>query len=188
MVSVMAQQQDVIFMNDDTNNATRIRRNQNQGDSFRPRGYRVFIEIGGSKEFDKTMYEYYGMYGGGNFNFSVSNGWQISPYFYVGTGFGVEYHGGLSTVFVPIFGNLRTNFIDKKYTPFLDVKAGYSLVDGMGAYFSPSLGVSFGVSPKCCINFSVGYTMQGVKVDYYYYSYYYDYVYSDSELFHALTF
>jgi hypothetical protein len=87
---------------------------------------------------------------------------------------------------------LRTNFIDKKYTPFLDVKAGYSPVDGMGVYFSPSLGVSFGVSPKCCINFSVGYTMQGAKFDYYYdnyyYSYYYDYAYSDSDLFHALTF
>ena len=133
------------------------------GDSYRPKGYRGFFDVDGGFGV--------GDYGDGYIGFTTSHGFQTCPYFYIGAGLGVEYHVGWETVFLPIFGNMHINFLDKRCSPFMDIKGGYSPVDGKGGYVSAAIGVNYQFTPKIGINFSFGYTMQ--RADFWYYGYYY---------------
>ena len=157
---------------DDSFNRNKNRNKNGIGKSPRTNGYRGFVELGGG----------FGVGDGdGIFSFQTSHGYQFNPYFYLGAGMGIDYHFDWSTVFMPIFANIRTNFLNKSITPFFDAKIGYSPFDGKGVYFNPSLGVSFGVNKRTALNFSFGYNMQIAKTyDYYYdnYSYQYDYEYN----------
>ena len=78
---------------------------------------------------------------------------------------------GWSTVFLPVFGNMHFNFLDKRCSPFLDIKGGYSPVDGKGGYVSGALGVNYQITHKVGINFAFGYTMQRAEFIEYYYGY-----------------
>lgn len=149
--------------------------------NLRTRGYRGWVETGGAVGL--------GVYGSGIFSFSTSHGYQFNPYFFLGAGIGLDYHFGESTAYMPVFANARGYFADKKIAPFVDAKIGYAPIDGCGVYFSPSIGVSIGVSKKCAVNISIGYNMQQTEVRYYS-SYYHDYEYSynTDELIHGLTF
>lgn len=127
--------------------------------SYNPRirGYRGWVETGGAIGL--------GSWGSGIFSFSTSHGYQFNPYFFLGAGMGVEYFFDYETVVVPIFANARGYFMDRKTSPFIDVKIGYSPVgDIQGIYFSPSIGVSIGVSKKCAVSISIGYNMQQVEL------------------------
>ena len=79
----------------------------------------------------------------------------------------MDYHFDWETAFVPIFADARVNFMDKKVTPFVGLKIGYSVADGTGFYMNPSVGVNIGFSPRLGINVSVGYNMQRAEVVYY---------------------
>lgn len=144
----------------------------------RKRGYRGWVETGGSVAL--------GGYGDGVFSFSTSHGYQFNPYFFLGAGIGVDYHFDYEVV-VPVFANARVYFMDRKTSPFIDVKIGYSPVgDIQGIYFSPSIGVSIGVSKKCAVSISVGYNMQQGDI---YFGYYYgSYDYYLDTLIHGLSF
>ena len=136
---------------------------------YRPKGYRGFAEIDGGFAAGSEN-------GDGYIGFSTSHGYQTCPYFFIGAGLGVQYHFDLETVFMPIFGNIHINFLDNRVSPFLDIKGGYSPVDGKGGYFAPSIGINYQFTPKLGINFSFGYTLQMVENEYYD-AYYYAYGY-----------
>ena len=92
---------------------------------------------------------------------------------------------------MPIFGNMRLNFLDRRASPFLDVKGGYSPVDGKGGYVAVSVGVNYQFTPKLGINFSFGYMMQQAEFSNYYSYYYYgyhSYYVTNKELMHHLGF
>ena len=144
----------------------------------RTRGYRGWVETGGAMGL--------GEYGSGIFSFSTSHGYQFNPYFFLGAGIGVDYHFDWETVFMPIFANARGYFINGKISPFVDAKIGYAPIDGYGVYFSPSIGVSIGVSKKCAVNISIGYNMQQSEAYYFGYQGYSGY-YEDI-LIHGLSF
>ena len=133
---------------------------------YRTVGYRGFIEVGGGFGV--------GYAGDGVFSFQTSHGYQCTPYFYLGAGVGLDVHFGYEAIFMPIFANIRTNFLNRPITPFFDAKIGYSVVDGMGLYFNPNFGVSFGLNKKAALNLGIGYNMQMADV-YYYDGYYSDY-------------
>ncbi len=150
----------------------------------RTKGYRGWIETGGAVGL--------GDYGDGVFAFSTSHGYQFNPYFFLGAGIGVDYHFDWETVFMPIYANARCYFLNNKISPFFDAKIGYSPIDGSGLYFSPSLGVSVGVSKKCALNLLIGYNLQQTKMESYYGYYYGGYYFSSSseskELLHGISF
>ena len=142
----------------------------------RTRGYRGWVETGGAVGIGGWDHDI--------FSFSTSHGYQFNPYFFLGAGVGVEYFFDYEAVVVPIFANARGYFMDRKTSPFIDVKIGYSPVgDIQGLYFSPSIGVSIGVSKKCAVNLSIGYNLQMAK-------FYHHYGYStySEELLHGLSF
>lgn len=148
----------------------------------RTRGYRGWVETGGAIGL--------GEYGSGVFSFSTSHGYQFNPYFFLGAGMGVEYFFDYETVVVPIFANSRCYFMDRKTSPYVDVKIGYSPVgDIQGVYFNPSIGVSIGVSKKCAVDISIGYNMQqGEFMDYEWYYGSPVYMGNIHELIHGLSF
>jgi hypothetical protein len=69
-----------------------------------------------------------------------------------------------NTTFIPIFADLRANFLKTRITPFLSAGIGYSLstdedIKG-GLLVNPAFGVKFFVSSKAALNFSIGYRLQ----------------------------
>ena len=164
--------------------STRVSSLKIESNSFRPKGYRGFFDLDGGFRV--------GTYGDGYIGFTTSHGYQTCPYFFIGAGLGVEYHVGWSLTFLPIFGNMHFNFLNKRCSPFLDIKGGYSPVNGKGGYLSTAFGVNYQFTPKVGINFSLGYTMQ--KADFWFYiPYYYSgyinyYFYTEKETMHHLGF
>ncbi len=106
----------------------------------------------------------------------VINGYQFSPNFFAGVGVGFDHHFS-GAAFLPLFADLRVNFLKTTVTPFVDVAAGWTFglapeKDVGGVLANPSFGVKFFVSPKVALQFSVGYRYQEGTNTYETYTYY----------------
>ena len=156
---------------------------------FPNRGYKGFIDLGFSfgtntriniNDRNRSYTESTG--GVHRFEFSTSHGFFLSPYFFLGAGAGIHFYTGYSDddgnyqsfdevdLAIPIFAHVRTHFIDKKVSPFVDVKLGYSVSEITGAYFSPSVGCRFMTGSRSAFWISMGYTLQHSGEDYYNYN------------------
>ncbi|MDR2913876.1 MAG: hypothetical protein LBV74_03425 [Tannerella sp.] len=161
-------------------NSAKYRQNYDEDDydyyrdySYFPnKGYKGFIDIGFSFG-TKTKIDSYSYDGDNRFEFSTSHGYFFSPYLFIGAGFGVHFYTGYnydgdyhsydsdeSFVEIPIFAHIRSHFIDKKVSPFADVKLGYSVYDATGPYFTPSVGCRFAKGSRSAFWLSLGYTIQ----------------------------
>ena len=80
---------------------------------------------------------------------------------FVGAGVGANYLYNYSLINLPIFVDVRASLPIKgsKFTPFVDVRAGYSLLDVEGFYFNPSVGLRIG-GKRIGASLTVGYEMQ----------------------------
>lgn len=125
-------------------------------------GYRGIIEVGyelGLTESDRLK-------------LNIINGYQINPYFSLGFGLGLRYTYYISDreAIIPIFGDLRVNFMDKGVSPYSSLAVGYSLngdndFKKEGILFNIIGGVSFMVSDESAMNIGVGYEMQRLPSD-----------------------
>ena len=115
-------------------------------------GYKGFVDMGGGFP---VSYD-----GDGFFSVHISQGYQFNPFFFVGAGLGVDYHFGENCIFLPLYANGRINFIDNPVSPFFDLKIGYSVYEGKGAFLAPSIGTRFAIDQRCGFTFSVGYNLQ----------------------------
>ena len=82
-------------------------------------------------------------YNASKIELSTTHGYQFNNYFFVGGGVALNYYTDADLVAAPIYANFRANFINKKVTPFADVKAGYAVGDIEGAYDFNRRGVTF---------------------------------------------
>lgn len=98
--------------------------------------------------------------------FSTVHGYQFNPNIFLGAGFGMEFADNDFSI-VPLFLDLRTDLKLGIFTPFADIRVGFNMSEGDGVYISPSLGYRFNWGRKAGINFALGYTLQGYKVDRY---------------------
>ncbi|MDE6527581.1 MAG: hypothetical protein K2L78_00855, partial [Muribaculaceae bacterium] len=98
--------------------------------------------------------------------------YQVCPYFFAGAGVGFNYWTGGDAISVPLFADLRADILDNWFTPFVDLKIGYSVADISGFYMSPSIGCRFGFGNNLGMHLSLGYTLQKATAIYYGYSYY----------------
>ncbi len=124
--------------------------------------YAVEAEGGSSIMEHKTNMQYV--------NLTFTGGYRINEYLRVGAGFGGRMYVNNASVRksnskfgVPIFANVRGNFIsakDRDGVPFWSVNVGGITNDG--AFFSPTIGYSFGGLRN---NFQVGvsYTLSNLK-------------------------
>lgn len=98
-----------------------------------------------------------------------AHGFQINPYFYIGGGLGLHAYMDYECLNIPIFSNVRVNFLNKKASPYVDCKLDVSIGDIPGFYSSLSIGCKIKK-----FNVSLGYTVQlGEVYDRYYVSDYY---------------
>ena len=91
---------------------------------------------------------------------STTHGYQFNNYFFVGGGVAFNYYTDADLYAAPIYANFRANFINKKVTPFADVKAGYAVGDIEGAYASIGVGVRFSLKGKKALNLALMYNFQ----------------------------
>ena len=122
-------------------------------------GYKIIVEMG------------YGIgvgdYGKNRLKLNIINGYQISPYFLLGFGTGLEiYHD----VIIPVFVDFRANLLNKSVSPYFSLDIGYSFdetnsFDSVGFLLSPTVGVSFKVSDKSVMNVGLDYETQ--KMDFF---------------------
>lgn len=138
------------------------------------RGYKGFVDFGCVVDLSD--------YNANKVEISTSHGYQFNNYFYLGGGMAASIYTDLDLVTIPIFVDFRANFINKKITPFADVKGGYSVGDVEGGYATVGVGVRFSLKGKKALNLKMEYNFQSYDVSedrwygshYYYYDDYYD--------------
>ncbi|MDR0872863.1 MAG: hypothetical protein LBN27_05265 [Prevotellaceae bacterium] len=133
-------------------------------------GYRGFIEMGNGLDFG-LLYK---------IKVHTVHGYQFNPYLSLGIGTGIDFYSKRDNLFIPVFANIRVNFIDYKVTPYVSTDFGYSFsgkYDNIGGlYFNTAIGLSFKTSRKTAINISSSFDLQycELKGDYYYPNYDYN--------------
>lgn len=148
------------------------------------KGFRAFVEFAVDVQTDQETADDYN----GFVSVPITLGYQVNKFLFVGAGIapGITSNGSPyyydydnynhyyynyydddfyyrpaynSHFVLPIYGALRFDFINAKVSPFLDMRAGYSVTDySRGAYASVAVG--------CRVkhfNFSIGYTFQDRK-------------------------
>ena len=126
-------------------------------------GYRAFIEPGFGVGLRDDEY--------GLIFIQTSHGYQFNPYIYFGGGVGLNIYFD-HWPRIPVFVNFRANILNKQTTPFIDLKVGIALLDGL--YFSPTIGVSRKLGRKVVLSFGASYMMQMTDGQYDDYYDYYD--------------
>lgn len=137
------------------------------------KGYKGFVDFGYIADLSD--------YDANKVEISTSHGYQFNNYFYLGGGVAADFYTDADLIAVPIFVDFRANFINKKVTPFADIKTGYSVGDVEGLYVSTGIGVRFSLKGKKAINLKLEYNYQqhndhgDYSYNNNYYSYDYDY-------------
>ncbi|WP_195662611.1 DUF481 domain-containing protein [Bacteroides congonensis] len=137
------------------------------------KGYKGFVDFGYIADLSD--------YDANKVEISTSHGYQFNNYFYLGGGVAADFYTDADLIAVPIFVDFRANFINKKVTPFANIKTGYSVGDVEGAYVSTGIGVRFSLKGKKAINLKLEYNYQqhndhgDYSYNNNYYSYDYDY-------------
>lgn len=131
------------------------------------KGYKGFVETG--YIFDLSDYN------AERFTISTTHGYQFNNYLFVGGGIGLNLYTDADLYSVPVFASFRANFMNKKITPFADIKSGYAAGDVEGAFVTLGFGVRFGLAGKMAMNVKLEYAYQEYDYgDYYSGGYYYD--------------
>lgn len=132
--------------------------------------YRGFVDAGYSVGI--------GDYNFGRFEVNTSHGYQINPYLFIGAGAGLHFMYSYKTkdmdipldvrdskVDIPVFANIRCNFLKKKVSPFVDVKGGTYVTNDGGLYVNASAGCRFSINEKQAINLSIGYATEKLQFE-----------------------
>ena len=143
---------------------------QLRAQGFQSRCYRGHVDAGYSFGI--------GDYNFGRFEVNTSHGYQFNPYFFLGAGTGVHFMssyktGGMeialderdSKVDIPVFANIRCNILDKKFSPFVDVKGGTFVTNNGGLYLSAAIGCRYTINESYALNLSLGYTRESLEFE-----------------------
>lgn len=102
-------------------------------------------------------------------NFNMIAGYQVNAFFFIGGGVALDAYS--SDIYVPVFVDARYFFLDKKFSPYAFIDAGYGLpVDaaqnlGSGPMINPGFGIKYFVSRTAALNLSLGYRYQSMPID-----------------------
>lgn len=129
------------------------------------KGYKGFVETGYT--FDVSDYN------ADRLVISTTHGYQFNNYLFVGGGVGVNYYTDADLYSIPLFASFRANFLNKKVTPFADIKSGYAAGDVDGAFATIGFGVRFALAGKMAMNIKLEYSYQEFDFNYDYDDYYY---------------
>ncbi|MDT8393237.1 MAG: hypothetical protein RQ761_05310 [Bacteroidales bacterium] len=107
-------------------------------------------------------------WGGPALSLNMVVGYRFFPQFFLGGGTGLEFYENRSML--PIFFNVRTDFVEARVTPFFAANAGYAFgwlnyedgSDWGGVFIEPSIGIRFNFSSSFGLNLSTGLKFQKV--------------------------
>ena len=125
------------------------------------RGYRGFIDFAWSTFSEsigkdwKVTANHYGL--------STVHGCQIIPELFVGAGFEIANNATASSVYLPVFVDVRTDLKFGRFTPFADLRSGWAICNDGGFRLQPMVGYRFNWGRKVGINCAVGMTLQCYK-------------------------
>lgn len=125
------------------------------------RGYRGFIDFAWSTFSEsigddwKVTANHYGL--------STVHGYQIIPELFVGAGFELANNATASSVYLPVFADVRTDLKFGRFTPFADMRVGWAVCSDGGFRLQPMVGYRFNWGRKVGINLAVGMTLQCYK-------------------------
>ena len=128
------------------------------------RGYRGFIE------WDNALTTYDVWYPGNSETFyywgvSTSHGYQFNPNFYLGAGLAVRYCNKEDGLELPLFLHARTDQKFGGFTPFAELRAGYTIENNNRLFAAPTIGYRFNWGRKAGLNVGVGLSVDTYKVD-----------------------
>ena len=119
-----------------------------------------------------------GDYDFGRVEINTTHGYQFNPYIFIGAGTGLHFMssyktGGMdialdereSTVDIPLFTNVRCNVLNKKFSPFVDVKGGTFVTNNGGLYLVASVGCRYAFNENYALNLSIGYTKEKLEFE-----------------------
>ncbi|MDE6783339.1 MAG: hypothetical protein K2J17_06420 [Paramuribaculum sp.] len=92
------------------------------------------------------------------------HGWQMTPRIFLGAGVNLnlykfKFYDDKIHYNLPLFADIRYDFLDSSISPFLDFKMGYSVAGVFhGPYYNPSIGCRLALGDSCGLNFGIGYT------------------------------
>ena len=93
---------------------------------------------------------------------NLSAGYQLNPYIFLGAGVGLRHYNDNDKNSVPIFFNFRSDFVNAKINPFVDVKLGFSPSYSRG-FGSAGMGCRFKIGKKCGLSVSAGFEVQDLE-------------------------
>ena len=93
---------------------------------------------------------------------NLSAGYQLNPYIFLGAGVGLRHYNDSEKTSVPIFFNFRSDFVNAKINPFVDVKLGFSPSYSRG-FGSAGMGCRFKIGEKCGLLVSAGFEVQDLE-------------------------
>ncbi len=123
------------------------------------------------------------------FELDVINGYQFSPYGFIGVGVGFNIStNGENVMSIPLFLHGRVNLIDRNFSPFIALSLGYNISTSPkekidyntyakwsgGVMVEPTLGMTIRVSNKAAVTFGVGFSIlqfKGIPEGYYAHDY-----------------
>jgi len=121
-------------------------RTKSQNVSGLKRGFKGYVEVGYA--FDDADDDGCGLV-------RAAFGYQFNPHIFTGLGVGVGLYDEFEDLGIPVFANFRYTILNKRISPFVDAKAGYSFGDMEGLYLSPSVGCRFAIGKRMAITTSV---------------------------------
>jgi len=128
--------------------------------TWRPKGYQGTFEYGRSYYLKNASLLH-------NSFFTV-HGYQLNSYLFIGGGIGIEqayYKGELVSLYVndrnlPLFASIKLTPLNKRISPYLDVRYGYAFICYKDMYFNASVGADVGITPRIGGFLGLGINMQ----------------------------
>lgn len=134
------------------------------GQTSRPeiRGYRAMVDLGYNFNANGSNASRIGI--------STTHGYMFNPNFFIGAGIQMDVLTSpprwYNHIALPLFVAAKWNILQKKITPFLQGRAGYSIAGNKGHYFSFSAGAQYCLNNGNAIKLSVGAELQQYNITY----------------------
>ena len=100
----------------------------------------------------------------------IINGLRLTPFISLGVGTGLHYYFDFDNkkTWVPIFINMKVNFTEKRLSPILSLRGGYSFdfknnFENIGFLVNSFIGVKYKIWSKFSLNAGVGLEIQKIE-------------------------
>ena len=126
------------------------------------RGYKMLFEAGYQWGLPDKEGFLCGVYDPDKWSVGASAGFQFNKHLYFGGGIGFNsfFCDGTTRLVVPIFGELRCNFLNRRTTPFVCGRYGYGFGKIHGSYDSLVLGMRLALKNNHSLTAGVEYSVQ----------------------------